>query len=141
MESTFGAIVAALGGGLPVLLGHLALALALLAGGVAIYTRLTPYDELALARDGNAAGGLAFSGAVVSLAIPVAATLVTSSAAVDIVIWGVVALALQLAAFFVASRLMRNLEDQIGKGNVAAATVVTGVQLGAALVNAAAVAG
>lgn len=141
MESTFGAIVAALGGGLPILLGHLALALALLAGGVAIYTRLTPYDELVLARDGNAAGGLAFAGAVVSLAIPVAATLVTSTAAVDIVIWGVVALALQLAAFFVASRLMRNLEEQVGKGNVAAATVVVAVQLGAALVNAAAVAG
>lgn len=141
MESTFGAIIAALGGGLPILLGHLALTLALLTGGVALYARLTPYDELELARQGNVAGGVSFAGAVIGLALPLAATLATSTVAVDIVMWGAVALLLQLSAFFVASRLMRNLETQIGQGNVAAAVVVVGVQIGVALLNAAAMTG
>lgn len=141
MDSTFGAIIAALGGGLPVLLGHLALAVALLAAGLAIYTRLTPYDELALAKSGNAAGGLSFAGAVIGLALPLAATLATSAAAVDIVMWGGVALIVQLAAFYAVSRLMGNLEAMIADGNIAAATVVAGVQVGVALLNAAAMAG
>lgn len=141
MESTLGAVIAALGGGLPVLLGHLALALVLLAAGLAVYAKLTPYDELALARQGNAAGALSFFGAVIGLALPLAATLATSSAAVDIVMWGVVALILQLLAYYAASRLMRNLEAQIADGNVAAATVAAGVQIGVALLNAAAMAG
>lgn len=141
MESTFGAIVAALGSGLPVLLGHLAAALALLAAGLAVYTRLTPFDELALARDGNAAGGLSLAGAVIGLALPLAATLATTGALVDIIIWGVVALILQLLAFVAVSRLMRNLEDMIGQGNVAAAAVLASAQVGVGLLNAAAMAG
>lgn len=140
MNSTFGAIIGALGGGLPVLLGHLALAVALLAVGLAIYTRLTPYNELELVRKGNAAGGLSFAGAVIGLALPLAATLATSAAAIDIILWGVVALILQLLAFFAAAKLMRNLEEMIADGNVAAAAVVAGVQVGVALLNAAAMA-
>lgn len=141
METSLAGVLGALGSGLPVLIGHLVTALVLLAIGVAIYLKLTPYDEMRLARDGNAAGGLTFAGAVIGLAIPQAATLVTSGAIVDIVIWGVVALVLQLSAFVVADRLIPNLKGEIERGNVATASMVVGVQIGVALINAAAMAG
>ncbi len=141
MESTFGSILTALGTGLPVLLGQLAVTLALLVAGVAVYTRITPYDERRLVADGNPAGGLTLAGAIVALAIPLAATLATSTVILDIVLWGVVALILQLVAFAVASLLIPNLRGQIEAGNVASATALVGVQLGVALINAAAMAG
>ncbi|CAO3410986.1 DUF350 domain-containing protein [Azospirillum largimobile] len=141
MESTFGSILTALGTGLPVLLVQLAVTLALLAVGVAVYTRITPFDERRLVAEGNAAGGLTLAGSIVAIAIPLAATLATSSVVLDIVLWGVVAVILQLVAFAVATLLIRDLRGQIESGNVASAAALVGVQLGVALINAAAMAG
>lgn len=141
MESTFGSILTALGTGLPVLLVQLAVTLALLAVGVAVYTRITPFDERRLVAEGNAAGGLTLAGSIVAIAIPLAATLATSSFVLDIVLWGVVAVILQLVAFAVATLLIRDLRGQIESGNVASAAALVGVQLGVALINAAAMAG
>jgi putative membrane protein len=141
MESTFGSILTALGTGLPVLLVQLAVTLALLAVGVAVYTRITPFDERRLVAEGNAAGGLTLAGSIVALAIPLAATLATSAYWLDILLWGVVALILQLVAFAVATLLIRDLRGQIESGNVASATALVGVQLGVAVINAAAMAG
>ncbi|MFS2014454.1 DUF350 domain-containing protein [Azospirillum sp. CT11-132] len=141
MESTFGSILTALGTGLPVLLVQLAVTLALLVAGVAVYTRITPFDERRLVAEGNAAGGLTLAGSIVALAIPLAATLATSAFVLDILLWGVVALILQLVAFAVATLLIRDLRGQIESGNVASAAALVGVQLGVALINAAAMAG
>ena len=116
MDTSISAIFAALGSGLPVLLAHLATAVVLLALGVVAYQRLTPYDEMELARQDNAAGGLSFGGSVVALAIPLAATLATSQAAIDIVLWGVIAIILQLVAFLAASKLIPDLSRRITEG-------------------------
>ncbi|MBP2233226.1 putative membrane protein [Azospirillum agricola] len=141
MESTFGSILTALGTGLPVLLGQLAVTLALLVVGVAVYTRITPYDERRLVADGNAAGGLTLAGSIVALAIPLAATLATSTVILDIALWGLVALILQLVAFAAATLLIRDLRGQIEAGNIASATALVGIQIGVAVINAAAMAG
>ncbi len=141
MESTFGSILTALGTGLPVLLVQLAVTLALLVAGVAVYTRITPFDERRLVAEGNAAGGLTLAGSIVALAIPLAATLATRAVVLDILLGGVVALILQLVAFAVATLLIRDLRGQIESGNVASAAALVGVQLGVALINAAAMAG
>ena len=141
MESTFGSILTALGTGLPVLLVQLAVTLALLVAGVAVYTRITPFDERRLVAEGNAAGGLTLAGSIVALAIPLAATLATSAFVLDILLWGVVALILQLVAFAVATLLIRDLRGQIESGNVASAAALVGVQLGVAVINAAAMVG
>ncbi|AWU97317.1 DUF350 domain-containing protein [Azospirillum ramasamyi] len=141
MESTFGSILTALGTGLPVLLVQLAVTLALLAVGVAVYTRITPFNERRLVAEGNAAGGLTLAGSIVAIAIPLAATLATSTFLLDILLWGVVAVILQLVAFAVATLLIRDLRGQIESGNVASAAALVGVQLGVALINAAAMAG
>jgi putative membrane protein len=130
-----------LGSGLWVLLPQLAVTLALLALGVAIYQLITPFDERAMVAQGNLAGGVTLGGSVLALSIPLAATLATSHAIIDIAVWGVVALLLQLVALAVATLLLRGLRRNIEAGNVAAALALIGIQLAVALVNAAAVAG
>jgi putative membrane protein len=141
MTTTLSAILDALGSGLPVLLGQLAVSLLLLVAGAAVYMRLTPFDERHLVAQGNAAAGMTLGGSIVALSIPLAATLATNHAMVDIVLWGVVALILQLVAFAAATMLIPDLRRQIEDGSVASAATLLGVQLAVALMNAAALAG
>lgn len=134
-------IFSTLSTGLPVLLVQFALALGLLALAAAVYMAITPFHEIALIRAGNPAAGLVFAGTLIALAIPLAATLATSVVTLDILIWGLVALVIQLLAFAAATALVRDLRGLIEAGNVAAACVLVGIQLAVALVNAGAMAG
>lgn len=141
MPTTLESIALALGSGLPVLLVQLLATLALLVVGVAVYTRITPFAERRLVAEGNTAAGLTYGASIVALAIPLAATLATNATVIDIVLWGAVALVLQLIAFAAATLLIRGLHRQIEDGNVASAAVLAGMQVAVALVNAAAIAG
>ncbi len=127
--------------GLPVLLAHFAVTFALLGVGVACYNALTPFHEVGLMRAGNTAAGIVLGGNFVALAIPLAATLATSLVTLDIVVWGVVALVVQLIAFVAASRLIPGLRGMIETGNTAAACMLVGIQVAVALLNAGAMAG
>jgi putative membrane protein len=127
--------------GLPVLALQFGVTLALLAIGVGCYMVLTPFHEMRLVRQGNVAGGIVLTGAVVALAIPLAATLATSLLTLDILLWGMVAVVLQLLAFGVTAMLFRGLRRMIEDGNAAAAFVVAGIQIAVALINAGAMAG
>lgn len=135
------AILETLSAGLPVLLSQFAVTLALLGLGTAAYMAITPFHETRLIRAGNVAAGVALAGSLVSLAIPLAATLATSRVTLDILIWGLVALVLQLLAFGLASMLFRGLREMIEAENVAAAVALAAIQLAVALLNAGAMAG
>ncbi len=134
-------VIGVLTTGLPVLLAHFAVTLALLGVGVACYNALTPFHELGLVREGNTAAGIVLGGNFVALAIPLAATLATSLVTLDIVIWGLVALVVQLIAFVAAARLIPGLRGMIEGGNTAAACMLAGIQVAVALLNAGAMAG
>jgi putative membrane protein len=88
--------------------------------------------------DGNAAAGTVLAGAILALAIPLAAMLATSGTLLDILVWGVVALILQLLTLGIVSLGMRNFRGMIESGNVAAAITLAGAQIAVALLNAAA---
>ena len=134
-------ILATLGTGLPVLALQFAVSLALLGIGAVIYMALTPFQERAMIAAGNTAAGIVLAGTLVALAIPLAATLATSQVTLDILLWGIVALVIQLATFRLAALLVPNLRAMIEQGNIAAACVLTGIQLAVALLNAGAMAG
>ena len=134
-------ILETLQSGLPVLILQFAVTLGLLALGVLCYTLITPFHEMRLVREGNAAAGLLLGGSVVALAIPLAATLATSGVTLDILLWGLVALVIQLVTFRATSALIPGLRGMIETGNVASACVATAVQLAVALLNAGAMSG
>ncbi len=138
METT---ILGTLQTGLPVLLLQFLTTLALLALGIGCYVALTPFREWRLIRDGNIAAGIVLAGTIVALAIPLAATLATSAFTLDIALWGLVALVLQLLTFAVVALLMRGLRGMIEAGNVPAAFVLVGIQIAVGLLNAGAMAG
>lgn len=127
--------------GLPVLVLQFAVTLALLGIGVAIYMAITPFHEMRLIRQGNAAAGIVLGASLLALAIPLAATLATSQVTLDIIVWGAVALVLQLLTFAVAALLLRGLREMIEADNLGAAWLLAGLQLAVALLNAGAMAG
>jgi putative membrane protein len=134
-------IIATLLSGLPILVGQFATTLALLGFGFACYNLLTPFHERELVRQGNVAAGVVAAGTLVAIAIPLAATLATSASTIDILIWGLVAVVIQVLAFLAATFMIKDLRTMIEAGNVAAALVLVGIQLAVALLNAGSMAG
>ena len=134
---SFPAILDALGSGLPLLLLHLVVTVVLLAIGARIYVAITPFKERALLVQGNVAGGIVLAGSVIALAMPLAALLATSFTLLDLVVWGVVALVLQLLTLAAVAAALRDLAGMIERGNVAAAITLAASQIAVALLNAA----
>ncbi len=135
--SLFGGIISALGTGLPHLLVQFVVAVVLLTVGVAVYMAVTPFRERELIEEGNTAAGVMLCGGIVAMAIPIAATLATSWLVLDIVVWGAVAVLLQLLTIVAVSLLFHRFRVMIQQGNVAAALAVVGTQLAISLLNAA----
>lgn len=127
--------------GLPILAAQFLTTLGLLGIGVAAYFAITPFDERRLVQEGNVAAGVLMGGTVIALAIPLAATLASSASQVDIFIWGLVALIIQVLTFVVVSRFIGGLQAQIERGNVAMAIAVASIQVAVALLNAGSMAG
>jgi putative membrane protein len=131
-------IVDALGSGLPHRLLQFLVTVALLVVGVTIYMAVTSFRERELVAEGNVAAGVVLGGAVLGLAIPLAALLATTSFLLDIIVWGVVALVIQLITLGVVALMLRRLRGMIEAGNVAAALILAAAQIAVALFNAAA---
>jgi putative membrane protein len=132
------AILGALGSGLPMLLLQFLLVLALLIAGILVYMVVTPFRERELLRNGNTAAATVLGGALVAIAIPLAALLATTGALLDILVWGVVAVLLQLLTVVIVSHLLRGMRGMIEAGQVAAAIPLVAAQLSIGLLNAAA---
>jgi putative membrane protein len=120
--------------GFPTTLAHLGVTLALLAAGATLYALFTPWREISLIRDGNAAAAVAFSGVLLGLAIPLAVSLSVSTSIKDIVLWGVATVVLQLLAFRLVDMLLTGLPQRIREGETAAAVLLVGAKLATALI-------
>ena len=127
--------------GFPTTLAHLSVTLALFGLGAMLYALLTPWKEIALIREGNAAASVAFAGVLVGLAIPLAVSLSVSTSVRDILIWGVATVVLQLLAFRIVDLLLTGLPQRIREGEVSAAVLLVGAKLATAVILAAALTG
>ena len=127
--------------GFPTTVAHLAVTLGLLGAGAVIYALLTPWKEIALIREGNAAASVAFAGVLVGLAVPLAVSLSVSTSVRDIFIWGVATVVLQLLAFRIVDLLLTGLPQRIREGEISAAVLLVGAKLATAVILAAALTG
>lgn len=127
--------------GFPTFALHGGITIAILLAGLTVHNLLTPYRELRLVRENNAAAGLSLGGAIISLAIPLSFAMATSLNWADIVLWGVLTVLVQLFALRVVDFLLPDLPRRIKNGEMAAACVLVGMKLAFGFVLAAAVAG
>lgn len=126
--------------GFPDFIIQFGVALGLFVASLVVYVLMTPHKELALIRAGNPSASLAFGGVVVGLAIPLGNCLAHSFGVLDLLIWGVVTLLIQLLAFRFADIFLRGLPRRIAEGDVAAAVFLMSVKIGLAIILSGAVA-
>jgi putative membrane protein len=102
-----------------------------------VYILLTPWKELALVRGGNGAAGLALAGAITGLAVPIASCLASSLSLVDLLLWGTVALLLQLLTYRIIDMILRDIPERIQNDEAGAAIVLIAAKLSVAMILAA----
>ena len=127
--------------GAPILLLHFGLTLLLLAIGAILYMLMTPYHEIRLIRDGNIAAAISLGAVLLGLAIPLAFSMAESVNTTDLLIFGAVAILLQLIAFRVTDLIIRDLAKRITAGEIGPAILLAAIKLSIAAINAAAVGG
>jgi len=127
--------------GFPTTLAHLGATLALMLAGAVVYVLLTPWKEIELIRQGNAAAAVGLAGVLVGLSVPLAVSLSVSTSLKDILLWGVATVVLQLLAFRIVDALLAGLPQRIREGEIAAAVLLVGAKLATALILAAALTG
>jgi putative membrane protein len=116
---------------------YFAASLAMVALFLAVYVRITPYREFELIRAGNAAAAASLSGALLGFVLPLASAVAHSVNLVDMAIWGVIALAVQIAGYGVARTLLPGIASSIPSGNVAHGVFVGVLSLAVGILNAA----
>lgn len=127
--------------GFQVTLLHAAVTILILFAAAALYVLMTPHKEITLIREGNAAAAVSLSGVLVGLAIPLAASLHTSTSVIEIAVWGASTVVLQLLIFRLVDLVLHGLPQRIQEGEVAAASLLVGAKLATAVIIAAAVGG
>jgi putative membrane protein len=116
---------------------YLAVSLAFLGLFVAIYVRVTPYREMALIRAGNMAASFSLSGSLLGFIVPLAAAVRYSVNLVDMAIWALIALAVQLCAYVAVKLMIPTLAQDIAAGHSAQGFFLGTFSLGVGMLNAA----
>ncbi len=129
--------VAASVAGLPNFLIYLGAALILTVIYGVIYGLVTAHNELTLIRQNNAAAAIAFSGSLLGFVIPLASAIANSVSLEDCVIWGMLALIVQVLTYFALRLGVDRLSDRIARGEIGAGTWLGAGSLAAGVLNAA----
>ena len=135
------AVILSFVSGLPILLLHFILSLMMLALGAVIYNIVTPYHEIDLIKQGNIAAAVSFGGVLVGLALPLAVNMAGSVNAFDILVFGGVAIILQLLAYRLTDVVLKDLPERIKSGEISAAITLVALKMSISVINAAAVSG
>ncbi len=123
---------------LPHFLAYFGAAVALAVGFLAVYSISTPHREFALIREGNTAAAVQLTGTFLGFCVPVAVVIGNAVSIPDMLLWGVVAAAVQLVVFVVISRfLFKAVSQKITEDCMASGVFVGGIGLGIGVLQAA----
>ncbi|TXM79431.1 DUF350 domain-containing protein [Methylobacterium sp. WL69] len=124
--------------GLPAFLAYMAAAAGLVALYLVVYLSATAHREIALIRANNSAAALALGGSLIGYTLPLAAAIANAQTILDCVIWGLVALVVQILIYFVVRLILPDLSRRIEAGEVSSAILIAAFSLAGGLVDAAA---
>jgi putative membrane protein len=123
--------------GLPAFLIYFIVASVLIGAYLFIYMWITPHDEFGLIRANNSAASVAIGMSMIGFALPLTASIGHADGVVDMTVWGIVALAIQIAVFFLVRIPVPNLSERIAQGELAPAIWLGTASVTAGMLNAA----
>ncbi|AOO82433.1 DUF350 domain-containing protein [Bosea vaviloviae] len=103
-----------------------------------IYTLATSHNEFGLIRQNNIAAALSLGLSLIGFALPLSSAIVHSTTIVDLAVWGIVAIIVQLVVYALVRLVLPNLSSRIASGELAAALFLGAASLAAGVINAAA---
>lgn len=115
---------------------HLATAVAMVMAFFVIYTRMTPFDEVHLVREGNHAAAISLAGTLLGFSVTIASALVHTDDYYEFFGWAGGAMVVQILVFNVATRLLRMSKDQIEADNSAFGGLLGAISFSIGLINA-----
>ncbi|KQP51794.1 MULTISPECIES: DUF350 domain-containing protein [unclassified Methylobacterium] len=124
--------------GLPAFCAYAATALGLVALYLGVYLTATAHREIALIRENNLAAAVALGGSLVGYTVPLSVSIFNAQSILDCVIWGLVALVVQLSVYGLVRLVLPDLSRRIEAGEVAAATFLASASVAGGIVDAAA---
>ena len=92
-----------------------------------IYWAVTKHNEFKLIKENSVAAAVAFSGAIIGFALPLVSVMVNSIGIIDMVLWGGVALVVQIVVYFLVRLPMPRISERIEANEISA-----GIWLGSA---------
>ena len=121
---------------LPAFAGFFLTAIGLLAGFLALYFVVTPYNELQLIRASNEAAALSLGGAMLGFALPIAVAVAVSHNLYAMIGWGIVAGIVQLLAYVAARLALPQINQNIPQGKMASGLFLASLSLCVGILNA-----
>lgn len=122
---------------LPWFIAYMATAMVLTLIYVVVYMWVTPHPEIKLIRENNLAASLAFAGSLVGFSLPLASAIANSGALVDTVIWGLIAIVVQITVFYLVRLPIPKISERIENGEVASGLWLGAASLAGGILNAA----
>jgi putative membrane protein len=123
--------------GLPAFLIYLCVAAVLMAAYLTIYMWVTTHDEFALIGADKPGAAISLGLSMIGFALPLTSSIGHSDGIVDMTIWGVVALIVQIAVYFLARIPFPDLSQRIARGETAPAIWLGAASVAAGMLNAA----
>jgi putative membrane protein len=123
--------------GLPAFLLYFCTAIIAVVAYLLVYTRVTPHNEFQLIRDNDPAAAIALGLSLVGFSLPLVSAIAHSANVVDCLIWSLIALAVQIAVYFLVKIPVPNLSTRIAQGEMASAIWLGLASLAAGALNAA----
>jgi putative membrane protein len=111
---------------------------ALVALYLALYTWATAHNEFTLIRQNVISAAVALGFSLIGFALPLASAIVHAQNIPDCLMWGLVALAVQILVYWLVRVVLPNLSERIASGEMAAALFLGAASLAAGIINAAA---
>ena len=122
---------------LPWFFAHMGTAIGLTVFYIVIYMWVTPHAEITLIRENNMAASLAIGGSLLGFCLPLASAIANSGSLGDVVVWGIVALLVQIVLFYIVRLPIPKISERIEKGEVASGLWLGVASLAGGVLNAA----
>lgn len=116
---------------------HLLLASVLIMAFFAVYTYVTPIDEILLIRQGNNAAVLSLSGALIGFSLTIASSIIHTANYREFLLWAVAAMVVQILAYVITTKALRVSKEHIEAGNTAYGGLIGAISLSIGAINAA----
>lgn len=115
---------------------YLGTALALCIVFIYVYTFLTPYKELEQIRSGNASAACSLGGAIIGFVLPVASVIANSVGVIDVVIWSIIAMVIQVLLFVVVWKKFSDIVTNIHEGQLSSGIFLGALSIAIGILNA-----